>query len=166
MNFFAYSPPNLAIRLGGGSDGLHAGLSVPLFPGVPVIERVRPDIYLTLGKGSKANIGVARHRQLFPPFAVSPGVLLDLGHNAWWQFKYGGSVGFGKDWMINSTSASERGRSWTLEFTPVIVQLSLLDVVFVRAYFGGQRPVDFVDGSWGAMDWTRLGAQVGIQFIR
>jgi hypothetical protein len=174
MNLFAYSPPELAFRFGGGSDGLTVGFSPMIASGLfasgsSLLQDARLDFYGNVNKGSKANLGIdgVGIRQWFPPFSLHAGGLVDLYCNAWWQVKYGASLGFGKDWMLNSTSPNKRWSSWTGQVTPVIVHVSALELVFLRITWGGQRSIDFQEKSlsYGKWDWTRLDGQIGLQLV-
>lgn len=164
-NVFSYSAPSIITKIGGGTDGLTIGFS----PRIGTkFSRLRADTYLTIVKGSKANIGSDEiwYRQLYPSVLLGLGGTVDiLPWNALWQLKIGSSAYIGKDWMLNSTKEHLLS-SWTIGLIPITFHLSLLDIIYARLNIGGQKSYDFELKKSGKWDWTRWGLQAGVQVIR
>ncbi|MBN1758920.1 MAG: patatin-like phospholipase family protein [Chitinispirillaceae bacterium] len=161
MNLLAYSPPVFTKRIGLGTDGINAGLSWIMY------NRLRSEVYGTLGKGSKANLGNSKRSQWYPPFLLHAGFLLDIWKwNAVFQLKYGLSAGYGKDWMLNPTSRTEWFTDWTFKITPFTIQATLFDQVYLRFLYGGQCAVNLDRHTLTKWDWTRIDGQFGLQLAK
>ncbi len=101
--------------------------------------------------------------QFVPQFASGAGLMVNvLPRNPWIQLKTGAAVTIGKDWNINEPG---RGRDdLALNIRPIIGQMSIIDLIIIRAYLAGQHRV-YGTIDWGSeWDFTRFDIGIGLQY--
>jgi Patatin-like phospholipase len=159
-NFFYYVPRTSYWHFGAGTEGLTLGASHSI-----AWPKLIGDVCLSIGKGSKANIGAQNVTlgQWYPPISLHCGFLPTIYANAVFQSSIGGFLNGGKDWMLNSVE-SHLATSWTFGLEPLVCQMSLLELIYVRTSWGGQKLYDFESRTSSDWDWTRINLQVGLMW--
>jgi predicted acylesterase/phospholipase RssA len=166
MNLFTYTPPEYSIRMGIGIGGLAVGYGHCL-SNEQYLNRFQWEIFGLIERGSELNKGISTTKipsRLYPSFSLNPGFLFDIYRSAAFQLRYGVSGSFGKNWRLNSTSDNLK-QDWTIGITPLVLQGSLYETLYLRFSYGTERPVNFANAHNASWDRNVMSLQIGWQRV-